>query len=169
MTYLIWVLRIVHIGAGVFWVGGALVTNFFIGPTVTATAEAGQRFMMHLMNQAGFSKRISAAAGLSALAGVWLYWIDSSGFTSAWMKSAAGTGFTIGAFFGLIGFVCGIWTGQNMSTLAKIAAQAQGKPTPDQASQMQAIQKKQVVIGNINAYSLILAVVFMAVARYLHF
>lgn len=169
MTYLIWLLRIVHIGAGVFWVGGALVTNFFIGPTVAATAEAGQKFMVHFMNQAGFSKRMSAAAGLCVLAGAGLYWIDAGGFMSPWMKSAAGTGFAIGALFGLVGFVCGILTGRNMGTLAKLAAQAQGKPSPEQLGQMQAIQKRQAVIGNLNAYSLIIAVIFMSVARYLHF
>ena len=169
MTYLIWLLRVIHIGAGVFWVGGALTVNLFVGPTVAATAEAGQKFMAHFMSKVGFSRRISIAATLSVLAGIWLYWIDAAGFTSAWMKSAAGTGFTIGAFFGLIGFVCGIWTGQNLTALAKLAAQAQGKPSPEQLGQMQALQKRQAVIGNLNVYSLVLAVIFMAVARYLHF
>ena len=42
MTYLIWLLRIIHIVGGVFWVGGTLIMTFFIGPTIGATAEACQ-------------------------------------------------------------------------------------------------------------------------------
>ena len=41
MSYLIIFLRLVHILAGVFWVGTAFVMTFYIAPTVGATAEAG--------------------------------------------------------------------------------------------------------------------------------
>ena len=59
-------------------------------------------------------------------------------------------------------------TGRNMGTMSKIAAEAQGKPSPEQVAQIQSIQKQQVLIGSLNSYSLILAVIFMALARYLH-
>ena len=42
MIYLIWLLRIIHILGGIFWVGGTLMMAFFIAPTVGATAEAGK-------------------------------------------------------------------------------------------------------------------------------
>ncbi|MGZ9166631.1 MAG: hypothetical protein ACXW4U_15780, partial [Anaerolineales bacterium] len=76
MTYLIWLLRIVHIVGGVFWVGGTFMMAFFIAPTVGATAEAGQKFIGHLMGDLKFSNRMSAVAGLTILAGLILYWID---------------------------------------------------------------------------------------------
>ncbi len=38
MTYFIWLLRIIHIVGGIFWVGGTLTMAFFIAPTVGATA-----------------------------------------------------------------------------------------------------------------------------------
>ena len=41
MIYLIWLLRIIHIVGGVLWVGGTLIMTFFIGPAVSATADAG--------------------------------------------------------------------------------------------------------------------------------
>ena len=34
MDYLHITLRIIHIGAGVFWVGGVLMMTFFIAPTL---------------------------------------------------------------------------------------------------------------------------------------
>lgn len=169
MTYFIWLLRIIHIGAGVFWVGGALFTAFFLGPTVGATGEAGQKVMAHLVGKLKISARLSAAAGSTVLAGAILYWIDSAGFTSAWMKSGAGTGFSIGGFFGLVGFVLGMMVGVKVKAMGTLAAQMQGKPTPEQQAQMGALQKQQKMYSTYSTYALIISVIFMAIARYLHF
>lgn len=170
MNYLVLFLRLIHIVAGVFWVGGTLIMTFFIAPTVGATAEAGQKFIGYLMNTLKFSNRMSAAAGLSVLAGAILYWIDSHGFTSAWTKSGAGIGFTIGALFAIVGFVFGMMIGRVTKAMAQLGAQmSQGKPSPEQMAQMQTIRKQQVLYSNISATALILAVIFMATARYLVF
>ena len=169
MNYLVIALRIIHIVAGTIWVGGTLIMTFFIGPTIGATAEAGQKFVAHLMNNLKFSNRMSAAAGLTILAGFILYWIDSNGFTSAWMSSGAGRGFGIGAGFALIGFVFGLLIGRTTNAMAQLGAQFRGKPSPEQLSQMQSIRKQQATYSNISATALILAVIFMAIARYLIF
>ena len=171
MIYLIWLLRIIHILAGIFWVGGALTMAFFVAPTVGATAEAGQKFVSHLMGNLKFSSRISAAAGLTILAGFILYWIDSDGFTSAWMTSGAGRGFGIGAAFALVGLVFGILVGRTTKSMAQLGAQLsqQGKPSAEQMQQMGALRKQQVTYSNINVVLLILSVIFMAIARYLVF
>src|SRR6188474_1000950 len=162
MIYLIWLLRIVHILAGIIWVGGALMMAFFIGPAVGATAEAGQKFVGHLMGNLKFTNRISAAAGLTILAGFILYWIDSHGFTSAWMTSGAGRGFGIGAGFALVGLVVGIQVGRITKSMAQLGAQIQGKPSAEQMQQMGALQKQQVTYSNINVALLVLAVIFMS-------
>jgi hypothetical protein len=167
MVYLIWLLRIIHIVAGVFWVGGTLIMTFFVAPTIGATADAGQRFVGHLMNNLKFSTRMSIAAGATILAGFFLYWIDSQGFTSEWMSSGAGRGFGIGAGFGLIGFVFGIIVGRTSKAMAQLGAQIQGKPSPDQMSQLQGIGQRLRTFSMITAAALILATVFMAIARYL--
>jgi len=166
MTYFIWLLRIIHIGAGIFWVGGTLIMTFFVGPTIGATADAGQKFVGHLMNNLKFSNRMAAAAGATILAGFILYWIDSQGFTSPWMSSGAGRGFGIGAGFALIGFVFGILVGRTTRAMAQLGAQMQGKPSPQQLNQMQAIQKQQGTYSMITTITLILAVIFMSIARY---
>jgi len=169
MTYLIWLLRIVHIVGGVIWVGGTLTMAFFIAPTVGATGEAGQKFVGHLMNNLKFSNRMAAAAGLTILAGFILYWIDSAGFTSAWMSSGAGRGFAIGAAFALIGFVFGLLVGRTTKSMAQLGAQFQGKPSAGQMSQMQSLRKRQASYANTSAAMLIIATVFMAIARYFTF
>lgn len=171
MTYLIWLLRIIHILAGIFWVGGTLMMAFFIAPAVGATAEAGQKFAGHLMGNLKFSNRMSAAAGLTILAGFILYWIDSDGFTSAWMTSGAGRGFGIGAAFALVALVFGILVGRTTKAMAQLGAQLsqQGKPSPEQMAQMGVLRGRQVTYSNITAVLLILSVIFMAIARYLVF
>ena len=169
MTYFIWFLRIVHIVGGVFWVGGALIMAFFIGPTIGASGESGQKFVGHLMNNLKFSTRMMIASGLTILAGFILYWIDSDGFTSPWMRSGAGTGFGIGAGFALLGLVFGILVGRTTNAMAKLGAQIQGKPSAEQMSQLGALRKQQVTYSNVNAITLILSVIFMAIARYLVF
>jgi uncharacterized membrane protein len=169
MNYLIIVLRIIHIGAGIFWVGGSLTMTFFIAPTIGATAESGQKFIAHLMKNLKFSQRMAAASGSSILAGVLLFWIDSDGFTSAWTNSGPGIGFSIGAAFAVIGFIFGMLVGRTAGAMAQLGAQTQGKPSPEQLTQLQALGKQQATYSKIGAAALILAVIFMSIARYLVF
>ena len=168
MDYYFLFLRIVHILGGVFWVGGSLMMTFFIGPTAGATAEAGQKFVAHLMNNLKFSQRMSAAAGLTVLAGVLLYLRDA-GSSSHWVSTSAGRGFGIGAVFGLIGFVYGIMVGRTMKAMAQLGAQFQGKPSDEQMAQMQALRKKQATYSNISVATLIIAVILMSISHYLIF
>jgi uncharacterized membrane protein len=166
MTYLIWLLRIIHIVAGVFWVGGTLFMTFFVGPTIGATGEAGQKFVGHLMNNLKLSNRMSTAAGLTILAGFILYGLDARA-GAGWLRSSFAMGLGIGAAFAIIGLIFGIMIGRTTKAMADLGAQMQGKPSPTQLTQMQSIQKQQATYSRISAISLILATIFMAVARYL--
>jgi len=166
MTYLIWLLRIIHIVAGVFWVGGTLIMTYFVGPAVGATGEAGQKVVGHLMNNLKFSQRMSVAAGLTILAGLTLYGLDGRA-GAAWFRSSFAIGLGIGAVFAFIGFGFGIMLGRTMKSLAGLGAQIQGKPSSEQTAQFQVLQKQQMTYSRIAASALILAVIFMAVARYL--
>jgi uncharacterized membrane protein len=169
MNILVIMLRLIHIVAAVIWGGGALIMEFFIGRSILATGESGQKFVQHLMNKIQMHRFMTVAAVATVLAGSILYWIDSDGFSSAWMTSGAGIGFGIGAVFGLIAFVFGGIFGSSNAKLAEIGAQIQGKPTNEQLSQIQALQKRIQTVSPIHTYSMILAILFMATARYLVF
>ena len=166
MIYLIWLLRIIHIVAGVFWVGGALIMTFFVGPAVGATGESGQKFVGHLMNNLKLSNRLAAAAGSSILAGLILFGLDARA-GEAWIRSSFATGLSIGAGFAFVGFILGILIGRNVKAMAQLGAQMQGRPSPDQIAKMQAIQRRQSTYSYLNVAALVLAVIFMAIARYL--
>lgn len=166
MIYLIWLLRIIHIVAGVFWVGGTLVMTFFVAPTMGATGEAGQKFVAHLMNNLKLNNRMSAAAGATVLAGLILYGLDARA-GAAWQRSSFAIGLSIGAVFAFIGMIFGILIGRTTKAMAELGTQFQGKPTAEQMSHMQSIQKQQATYSRITVAALILATIFMAIARYM--
>ncbi len=159
-------LRLVHILGGVFWVGSAMMNAFFLTPAGAATGEAGQRMMGHMITKGKMSVRLTVAAVLTVLAGAILYWIDSGGLTSSWTSSATGLGFGIGGLFALVGLVTGAMVGVNASKIGQIAASAQGKPSAEQLSQMQAAQKRMAIASKISTVALIIALICMATARY---
>jgi uncharacterized membrane protein len=167
MNTLVLILRLLHIFGGAVWVGGALVMNFYIAPAMRATGDAGKQFAGHLMGKTRFSSAMMGAAITSVVAGFVLYGIDSNWFTSEWQSSGPGIGFGIGALFALIGLITGIMNGNNNKAMGQLGAQIQGKPSPEQAARLGAIQKQQAWVVPVNTYSLILAVIFMATARYL--
>jgi len=165
MSYLILVLRLIHILAGVFWVGAALMMTLYIGPAASATGEAGQKFMQHFISKTNIQKMLMAAGGTTVIAGAALY-VDKP---AAWFSSGAGIGFGIGASFAIVGFAFGILISRNMRVLGQLGAQIQGQPNPDELAQMQRLQGLQRSYSTINSISLILAVAFMATARYFTF
>ena len=169
MNILIVVLRVIHIGAGIFWGGGSLMMNFFFGPAVIATDQVGKQFAGHMMLKTKFVMVMTVMALSTVLAGATLFWIDSHGLTSAWMKSNSGIGFAIGGLFGLVAFVAGVMFGQLNKKLATIGSQVQGKPTPEQMAEMQSIQKRIATITPFHIYSIIIAILLMSASRYLFF
>ena len=110
--------------------------------------------------------RITEAAIATVLAGGALYWIDSQGLTSPWQSSGPGVGFGLGGLFALVGLAFGMVVGKNTSLLGNIAAQVQGKPSPEQMTRIQAAQRQLAYAGPINSIALILALICMATGRY---
>lgn len=164
------ILRLIHILGGMFWFGSTLMMYYFVSPTVAATGDAGQQFGGYLGAKSGLSKAILIAAVSSALAGAWLYWIDSNGFQStAWMTSSSGAVFGLGGIFGAISLVLGIIVNRTIAAMGRLGAQIQGKPTPDQMTQMSSLQIRNATAMKYTAYSLIIAGICMAGARFLVF
>jgi hypothetical protein len=165
-NWLIIVLRLIHIVAGVFWIGGSVITTFFVGPAAAATGEAGQQFLVRLVRNLNFVQRCVAAAGLTVLAGGALYWIDSHGLTSSWMFSGPGWGFALGALFAIVGFAFGIRVGRITRQLAGTISAIQGKPTEGQVLERDRSQRQAFRLRLVQDSLLILALACMATARY---
>ncbi len=169
MSIAVIVLRILHIFGAIFWGGGAIMMEFFIAPSIAASAEGGQQVARHLATKVRVHIFMMAAAMTTILAGTLLYWRDSDGFSSAWVRSSAGIGFGIGAVFGIIAFIFGAIFGNTNAQLGKIGTQIQGKPTQEQLAKIQALQKRARRVSPFHVASTVLAMLFMATARYLSF
>ena len=73
MYTLVIILRLLHILGGVIWVGGALATNFFVGPAIAATGDSGKQFAGYLMNKTRFTAVMTVGALVTVIAGFLLY------------------------------------------------------------------------------------------------
>jgi uncharacterized membrane protein len=169
MDFIMLILRLTHVVAGVFWVGATLAMNFYFGPASSATGEAGGQVMQHLMTKARFSTVMTLAGILAVLAGYALYWLDSDGFRSAWTHSGPGIGFGIGGAAGLFGLIFRMLANRNMTRLSRLAAEIKGGPAHEKTQQLVSLQRNQARLNVLNTWALIIAVVFMATARYLVF
>lgn len=169
MNYLTLALRFIHIVGGIFWVGAALLMNFFVAPTLKATGDAGRQFACHFMARTRFTMAMNISVFSTLIAGFWLYGIDSRWFSSPWMHSSVGIGFGVGSLFAVVGFITGMMNGSNNRKMAQLGAQIDGKPTPEQAAAMGAIQKQQAWVVPVNSYTLLIAALLMAISRYLVF
>ncbi len=163
MNILTLVLRLIHILAGVFWVGTAWMITLYIVPAAGAAGDAGQQFMRQLMGKTNLQKILTTSAISTVVAGTILYIRNPP----TWFGSNAGIGFGIGAVFAFVGFVFGMLIGRNNGAMMQLGAQIKGQPAADQIAQMQVFQKRQRLYSTINIYTLLIAVIFMSISRYL--
>jgi hypothetical protein len=166
------VLRIVHIVAGVFWVGAAFTTILFLQPTAREVGPAAGPFMAHLAGKKRLIEAVLSAAALTILAGLLMYWRVSGGLDPDWIGTAPGLTLTVGAVCGIAAFALGLSVVRPTirETLAigrEIAASGGGPPSPDQGARLQALQRRSKDVGRVIVPLLVVAVVGMAAARYL--
>lgn len=163
--------RIVHVGSAMIWFGGAIVSSFFLQPTVEALGVAGQPFMEHLMNRRKLGIMFPIVAALTVLSGGVLYWRDSGGLQLTWITSPTGLAFSVGGLAAIIAFVGGgilIGPGIAEQTAVRGAlAAGDGVPTAAQRERLDRAEGRLKLAGRVDLPLLILAGLTMAVARYL--
>ncbi|HZB01840.1 MAG TPA: hypothetical protein VE800_07005 [Actinomycetota bacterium] len=164
------VLRIVHILAGVFWVGSALVIFLFLQPAAREVGPAAGPFMTHLAQRKRLPDITLGAAGLTVLAGLLMYWRVTGGLDPDFITTAWGLSLTIGAIAAIAAIALGASIVRPSMVKAGAIAQAAaaaGGPTPEQGAEIQALQQRVRATGSVIIPLLVLAVVAMAAARYL--
>ncbi len=173
MVYLNLVLRVLHIFAGMFWAGGAIVFALFVEPNASALGPAGIPFMQRLAGSSGYAKWMGVAAAVTTLAGAWLLWLRSAGFSSVWFSTGFGLTITLGAITGiggaLVGFLVQAPTSARLGRVSQAVAKTGGPPTQAQLAEIAASQRRLQLGGRLTALLLALTVIFMAAARYMLF
>jgi uncharacterized membrane protein len=167
MDFILIVLRLVHIVAGSFWVGAALAMTLFVEPSAHEAGPAGSQFMQRL-GQSKYGLTMTIAAILTVVGGYLLY-----GYLGYTLRSLTGVILLIGGLVATVSLIYGgAVTGPTTAKLGKLGAaiQAGGKPpTPEQLSELQALQATLQQAARINTVLVVVALVLMVVARYVRF
>lgn len=169
-TYMV-VLRMVHILAGAFWVGAALVVFVFLQPAAREVGPAAGPLMMHLAQKKRLPDIVLGAAGITILAGLLMYWQVSDGFDPDWIGSTYGVAITLGALSAIVAVALGgSIVRPSMTAAAAIGrevATSGGPPTPEQAAKIEVLQDRVRTTGKVIIPLLVFATAAMASARYL--
>jgi uncharacterized membrane protein len=169
MDWLQIILRVVHIGAGIFWVGSATFLLVFVEPTAHALGPRGGPFMAHMTQARKMPVIISVSAVLTIAAGIWLYWRDTNGFDPDIIGTPVFIAFTVGAIAAIVAFVIGlVMVRPRVERLGSLAGvMATDAPPQEQVREIGDLQRSLRSISILNEVLLVIAVVAMASARYL--
>jgi uncharacterized membrane protein len=165
-------LRIVHIGTGVVWVGSLFVVVFFVQPSAATLGPAGMPFMSELRRRR-FVDVVFIDAVFTVIAGAFLYWHDWHLYPSFsdWTSTTFEKALTVGALLAISGLaVAGSVTRPTIRRLVKLGtqvAESGGPPSPETAARIGGLQHRLVVAERVSFALVLLAVVAMSLARYL--
>lgn len=157
---IITVLRLLHIVAGLIWVGAAIVMSCYIEPALERAGAQGQQVMRRLYSDSNFPRLIPLSALITTVAGLLLYGLMS--YHEA-MSSSMGMILTLGALFGLLAFGHGLFT--VWRSAGRFAAMA-ASDSADEAALGQ-LGDKMRRNGRVSMWLAIVSLVLMAGARYI--
>ncbi len=157
------ILRILHIGGGIFWAGSILVLLRFLIPAGRAVGPAAGPFMGHLTGEAKFGEIAAGAGVITILSGALLYWHD---FGEVFPFNAAMAGFAIGAVAAIALWVVGVFMLRpaNEKLLALGARAAQGEDVGAEMGQTMAARDRLIPVMMT---LVVVAILAMAISRYL--
>ena len=158
--------RLLHIFFGVLWVGGVVLIALFVQPTVRAIGPAGGQFMGHLLTKTRIAAYFPAVAGINVVAGLFLFWRNTTAGGN-WGGTRQGMTIGVGALAAIIAFIVGgVMIGRSMGQIAKILQASGGPPQGEAATQLASYQTRIQSGTKIVLPLLIIAVITMAVGRY---
>jgi len=164
-------LRIVHILAGVAWVGIVGFFIVFLVPTATALGGQAAPVMVHLNKKLHLNVVIPIVAILNISAGLILYWRASRGLELDWISSPSGLGFTVGSLLAITAFVIGFTVvrhaADRMGDIGEAVLAAGRPPTPEEGAEMGIHLGKLRVWGRVVFGLLVLTVIAMASSQLL--
>ena len=172
--FLMALLRLVHILAGIFWVGATLVLAAFLMPAARAIGPGAGPLMSQLMQRQKLQLWINVAMTLAILAGFALYGLDSRVSGGGFGRSTTGITLGVGALLAIaaagVGGAMGKPTGRKLGEIAQRMQEAQrggGAPPSNLVAEAQPLQRKMQRALTIMSVLLVLSATTMAIARYL--
>jgi uncharacterized membrane protein len=164
------VLRLVHILAGVFWVGTIFLLAGFLMPTARSVGPESGRFMQHLMLRRRLPVFLAIAMLLTVLSGFIMYARMAAATYGTWASTAPGIGYGVGGLAAILAAIMGgAISGPAARRMAAIGQQASasGGLSVEQQAEMQRLQGRAALGSRATAGFLAVSVGAMAIARYL--
>jgi len=160
----LFLLRAIHIFAGVFWIGSVLLVTFYLLPAARNTGAAGGQVLQELMLKRKLPAHLIWAGFVTILAGIGLFMRNMSLSHGAWARSPMGIGISIGALAGILGLMVGMTVNGPTAKRLALAGQPGGNPLSDSE---RAALARRLRIGTLATTALlVIAVITMATARY---
>lgn len=163
-------LRIVHIGLGVFWAGTMFFFVLWLEPSLRAVGPAGGAVMAQLQRR-GYLTWMPVIAALTVLSGLWLYWHDFGGGGGALMSTRFAMTLGTGGVFAIVALVLGVVVMRPtaLRVLALGAAAMQQTDAAErerQLAQLSPLRDRLRAVSRWIALLLSVSVLTMASARY---
>jgi len=164
------ILRLIHIGAGAFWVGSVFTFFLFVQPAAAAVGPDAMKFTYRLLHHQRLGVAILSAAVVTVLAGASLLVITSNGLDPDVLFSESRIGFTIGGVIAILTLgVGGLYvfprTRTVERTIGRLVAESR-PPTPDEQQVLARASGQARAAGWVVLVGLVLAVTCMATASY---
>ena len=161
-------LRLIHIGAGVFWVGSVFTFFLFVQPAAVAAGPDATKFTYQLLHHRHFSLAILATAATTVIAGSWLLVITSNGLDPELLFSESRLGYTVGGVAAILTFGLGaLYIFPRTTTVEQTLGQLLDErrpPTPDEQQTLARVGRESRRAGWVVLAGLTMAVVSMATA-----
>jgi uncharacterized membrane protein len=162
------VLRVIHIGAGLFWVGSVFFMTRFILPAIQEAGPDGGKFAAVLMRGGRVQRAIIESAGVTIVAGLIMYVRYIVQTNGAWARSPVAMGYGVGAVAALVAFILGVTINAPAARrLQAIMGSAGGPPNAEQQAELVRLRERMASTSRIVLVLLTVAVISMAISRYL--
>jgi hypothetical protein len=163
------VLRLIHIGAGAFWVGAVFTFFLFVQPAAMAIGPDGARFTYQLIHHRRLPAIILSSAVVTVLAGIWLLVITSNGLDPDLLFDESRLGYTVGGLAAILTLGIG---GLYVYPRTKVVERTMGgmladgrPPTPEEQGTLARAGGESRRAGWLVLAGLVIAVASMATAR----
>ena len=166
------VFRLLHILGGIAWGGSIFMLVFFLQPSAKAVGPAAGPFMRELLGKRRLTNAILSIAGVTIVAGGFLYWHDMEAFGGFgdFVTSSFGGWMTFGAVSAIVAFSIGLFA--TKPTLERILAtggeiaKAGDAPPPELVQRLGALQQRGRRLAITNFTFVAIAGFAMSTARY---
>jgi uncharacterized membrane protein len=170
MQFELLVLRLVHVLGGIFWVGSAVFTTFFLIPALAKAGGPVAGQVMSGMQQRRLYLILPIVAGLTILSGLRLWFILSGGNPTHYFQHRSGHVYAVSGLLAIIAFVLSLAVARPAAVRMGALAQAKASDETSRhliAAEVAKLQRRATLSGMVAVVLLLIAAAGMAIARYM--